>query len=62
MSFLDQIEASRKEVQRLAKTMPHIFPEWLELQAAKRNLTEAMLRVKVAQRKWDNKRKGKGHA
>lgn len=52
MSFLHQIEQSRKEVQRLAKSVPHIFPEWQELQAAKAALEKAAARYEAAKAAW----------
>lgn len=58
MSLLETIEQSRADVRRLAKTVPHIFPEWLRLQHAKRNLAAAQSEVRAAQKEWDKRKKG----
>ena len=56
MTFLDQFEQARREVREVAKTMPHLFPEWQTWQQAKRQLADAQDRHDAAKAEWDRVR------
>jgi FtsZ-binding cell division protein ZapB len=52
MSFMDQIAECRKSVKRDKKTVPWLFREWQELEAARDALNKAKERVQKARKAW----------
>ena len=55
--FMRQIEQCKADVREMAKTCPHLFPEWQALQNAELDLERAKARVADAKKTWDAKRR-----
>lgn len=59
MSFLDQIEKSRREMVKLKKQCPWLFPLWHEMKQAKKDLEVAQARFDEAKALWQASKDGK---
>jgi hypothetical protein len=57
MSLKDQIADARKQVRKLMKVAPYLFPEWQRLQNARRRVDEAAQELIVARSEWKDKLK-----
>lgn len=55
MTELEKIIAdSKKEIRKMKKTIPYIFPEYDVLMIAKRRLQESKKQLEEAKRNWNN--------
>lgn len=56
-AFMTAIKEARADAQKLAKSVPHIFPEWQRLQHARRELEKAAAEHAEALAAWDKIKK-----
>jgi len=56
-SFLDQFAQARRHAAHMRTVAPEMFPEWQELQGAKRELAAAQAKYDFLQQQWDLKTK-----
>lgn len=59
MSFLDQIEKSRRGMVKLKKQCPWLFPLWHEMKQAEIELKTAQARFDEAKALWEASKGGK---
>lgn len=52
--IIDMIDRARKNVRKNKQTIPHIYPQWQELQRAKENLLKAKQRLEAAKTAWNS--------